>query len=72
MQDFHYNYIKNKYEMLLADTDSLLYKIETENVYEDLYKYKKLFDFSDYPKYSKYYYGENNLVAYKRFCRIKI
>ena len=30
MQNFHYNYIKNKYvdkvEMLLADTDSLNYK----------------------------------------------
>ena len=40
VQDFYYNYIKNKYgdtaEMLLTDTGSLIYKIETENVYEDL------------------------------------
>ena len=36
MQDFHYNYIKRKYgdkvEMLLTGTDSLIYKIGTENV----------------------------------------
>ena len=40
VQDFYYNYIKNKYvdkaEMLLTDTGSLIYKIETENIYEDL------------------------------------
>ena len=51
--------------MLLTDTDSLMYKIETENIYEDLYKDKKLFDFSNYPKDSKYYNGVNNLLAGK-------
>ena len=44
MQDFYYNYIKNKYdgkaEILLTDTDILTYKIETENFYENLYKNK--------------------------------
>ena len=39
MQDFHHNYIKNKYgdkaEMLLRDSDSLIYKVEAENIYED-------------------------------------
>ena len=38
MQDFHYNYIKNKYgdkvETLLADTGSLMYKIEVKNFCE--------------------------------------
>ena len=33
--------------MLLTDTDDLMYKIETENVYEDLYKDKELFNFSN-------------------------
>ena len=51
MQDFHWNNIKNKYgnkpEMLLTDTDDLMYKIETENVYEDLYKDKELLNFSN-------------------------
>ena len=28
--------------MLLTNTDSLMYKTETENVHEDLYKDKKL------------------------------
>ena len=40
MQDFHYDYIKNKYdgnaEMLLTNTDSVMHKIGTENVYEDI------------------------------------
>ena len=49
--------------MLLTNTDSLMYKIKTENVYEDLYKDKELLDFSSYPKDSKYYNGPNNLVV---------
>ena len=69
MQNFHYNYIKNKYgdkaEMLLAGVDSLMYKIEAENVYENFCKNKDLFDLSNYPKDAKYYNNSNNLVAGK-------
>ena len=69
MQDFCYNYIKNKYgdkaESLLTDTDSLVYKIESENVYEDFCTDKNLFDFSNYPKDWKYYNNWNNLVVGK-------
>ena len=36
--------------MLLTDTDSLMYKIETDNVFEELYKDKELFGFNNYPK----------------------
>lgn len=46
MQDSDYNYIKNKYgdkaETLLTDTDGLRYKTETENIYEDFYKTKRV------------------------------
>ena len=63
MYDFHYNYIKkkigNKAELLFTDTDSLTYEIETEDVYEDLWKSKELIDNSDYPKGSKYEFQEN-------------
>ena len=34
--------------------DSLMYKIETENVYENVCKEKALLNFSNYPKGSKY------------------
>ena len=41
MYDFHYNYIKKKYndkgKLLLTDTDSLTYEIETEDVYKDFW-----------------------------------
>ena len=67
MENFHHNCIKNKYgdkaEMLLTDTDSLMYKIEAENVYEDFYKDKELFDLSNYPKDSKYYNNANNFIV---------
>ena len=69
MQDFHFNYIKNKNgdkaEMLLKDTGSLMHKIETENVLEDCCKSKDLFDFCIYPKDSKYYNHSNNVVVNK-------
>ena len=69
MQDFHCNNIKNKYgdksEMLLTHTDSLMCKVEAENVQEDFCKDKELFDFSNYPKYFQYKYNVNNLVVGK-------
>ena len=34
---------------MFTDTDSLNYEIKTEDVYEDFYEDKNLFDFSDYP-----------------------
>ena len=38
MYEFHYDYIKNKYgnnsRLFSTDTDSLMYQIETEDVYE--------------------------------------
>ena len=51
MYEFHYKYIKSKFDakLLFTDTDSLVYEIKTEDVYEDLYQGKNLFDFSDYP-----------------------
>ena len=36
--------------MLFTDTDSLVYEIKKDDIYEDFYEYKNLFDFSDYPK----------------------
>ena len=46
MYDFHYNFIKKKFnaELLFTDTDSLTYEIKSENVYEEFFKWKALFD----------------------------
>ena len=54
MYDFHYNYIKKKYEdkakLLLTDTDSLMYEIQTEDFYKDIIRdLKDRFDTSGYP-----------------------
>ena len=42
MYDFHYNYIKNKYgdkaKLLINDSDSWIYEIETENVTKNFYR----------------------------------
>ena len=57
MYDFHYNFIKKNFnaELLFTDTDSLTYEIKSENVYEDFFKWKDLFDFRNYSKDSKFY-----------------
>ena len=57
MYDFHYNFIKKHFdaELLFTDTDSLTYEIKSEDVYEEFFKHKHLFDFSNYPKDSKFF-----------------
>ena len=69
MYDFHYNYIKQKYNhnarLLFTDTDSLCYEIKTEDVYNDFYEDKHLFDFSDYSPDSKFYDSTNKKVIGK-------
>ena len=61
MYDFHYDFIKKKViaELLFTDTDSLAYEIKSENVYEEFYKWKDLFDFSNYSKDSIFYDDTN-------------
>ena len=56
MYDFHHNFIKNNFdaEILFTDTDSLTYEIKSKIVYEEFYKWKDLFDFSNYSKDSKF------------------
>ena len=50
MYDFHSNF---DVELLFTDADSLTYEIKSENVYEEFFKWKDLFDFSNYSKDSK-------------------
>ena len=40
--------------LLFTDTDSLLYEIETWNVYDDFSNNKDIFDFNNYSAESKY------------------
>ena len=67
MYDFHYNFIKNNFdaELLFTDTDSLTYEIKSENVYEEFFKWKDLFDFSNYSKDSKFFDETNKKVTGK-------
>ena len=67
MYEFHYKYIKSKYSanLLFTDTDSLVYEIKTEDVYEDFLKDKGLFDFSDYPQDLNFFYPANKKVIGK-------
>ena len=69
MYDFHYNYIKKKYpdsQLLFTDTDSLFYHIKSEkDIYEEFWVDRELFDNSDYPKSSKFFFNENKKVIGK-------
>ena len=64
MYEFHYKYIKSKFDakLLFTDTDSLVYDIKSEDVYEDIYQDKNLFDFSGYPLNSKFFDPVNKKV----------
>ena len=42
-------------ELLFTDKDSLPYEIKSEDVYEEFFKHKNLFGFSNYPKNSNFF-----------------
>ena len=67
MYDFHYNFIKKHFDpvVLFTDTDSLTCKIKSEDVYEEFFKHKYLFDFSNFSKDSKFYDSQNDMVVGK-------
>ena len=64
MYKFHYEYVCNKFDakLLFTDTDSLVYERKDKDVYKECFKDKKLFDFSGYPKNSKYCDSANKKV----------
>ena len=64
MYDFHYNFIKKHFdaELLFTDTGSLTYEIKSDDVYEDFFKHKHLFDFSNLSKNSKFFDKTNKKV----------
>ena len=69
MNEFHFDYIKNKYgnnsRLLFTDSDSLMYEIKTEDIYEDFSSNREMFDFSNYSTKSKYYDDSNKLAIEK-------
>ena len=69
MYEFLYDYIKYKYRnisrLLFTYTDSLMYEIKTEDVYEDFSKDKEIFEFSNYSTKPKPYDDFNKLEVGK-------
>ena len=69
MCEFHLDYIKIKCgtnsRLLFIDTDSLIYEIKSEDIYEDFGNDKEMFDFSNYSTTSKYCHNSKNLVVGK-------
>ncbi|KAK3108933.1 hypothetical protein FSP39_019099 [Pinctada imbricata] len=52
---FHYDYMQKKYgdkaQLLFTDTDSLMYHIETGDLYKDMEENEGLFDLSNFPEH---------------------
>ena len=56
---------KNSDAELLFTWHSLTYEIKSQDVYEEVFKWKDLFDFSSYPKDSKFFDETNKKVIGK-------
>ena len=49
--------------MLFTDTGIVTYETKSEDVYEDLFKHKYLFDFTNFSKNSDFYDSPNKMVV---------
>ena len=69
MYSFHYRYMAGKYgtraRLLYTDTDSFIYWIHTEDLYEDLSTDGQHFDFSNYPTTHPLFSNTNRKVPGK-------
>lgn len=69
MYDFHYNVMLPKYgdklKVLMSDTDSLIYEIQTHDLYADMKSFKQHLDLSDYDKTNPLYDVTNKKVVGK-------
>ena len=67
MHDFHYNFINKHFntELLFTDTESLTCQIKSKDDYEEFFKHKHLFDFSNYLKDLKFFDPTNKKVIGK-------
>ncbi|XP_066903545.1 uncharacterized protein [Halyomorpha halys] len=71
MYHFHYDVMMKRYptntlKMMYTDTDSFIYRILTDDVYEDMKNMNQYFDFSDYPK-NHLCYSEKNKKKLGKF-----
>ena len=73
MYDFHYNVIKviiklrynENIELMITDTDSLVYCINTDDFYKDMYEMKHYSDMSEYTRQNPIYDETNKNVIGK-------
>ena len=67
MYEFHYYFVKKNFDskLLFIDKDSLTYETKSKDVYEEFFKRKHLFGFSNYPKDSKLFDETNKKVMGK-------
>ena len=69
MYDFYYKTMKPKYgdkmKLILTDTDSFIFGIETEDFYEDMKDMREQFDTSAYPKEHGLHSNKNKKVLGK-------
>jgi hypothetical protein len=69
MYKFHYGIMKPKYgdnlQLLMTDTDSLVYEVQTDDLYQQMYDMKEHFDMSEYSKENPIYDVTNKKVIGK-------
>ncbi len=49
-------------QMLFTDTDSLMFEVQTEDIYRDMFEHKDWFDLSFYPLGHQYRVMDNEKV----------
>ena len=69
MYDFWYNTLKTEYgdriSLCYTDTDSVIIKVETDDIYADMKNNSNLYDFSDYPRDHPNYNTSNKKIVGK-------